>query len=206
MNMTLLTPHTIYPLLVVISGPSGVGKDSVIRRLQERNAPIHFVVNATSRPPRPGEVNGKDYWFVTEDEFQAMIAQDELLEYALVFDQYKGIPRKQIRDAMASGRDVILRVDVQGAQTIRAACPDAVMIFLVPESMESLATRMQHRSADTPEQIALRLKTAPEEIARLPEFDYVVTNGEGKLDRTVDIILAILLAEHCRTQPRKVSL
>jgi guanylate kinase len=198
--------HPVYPLLIVISGPSGVGKDSVIRRMQERNVPIHFVVNATSRPPRPNEADGKDYWFVTDAAFREMIARDELLEYAVVFDQYKGIPRKQIRDAMTSGKDVVLRVDVQGAETIRAKCPDAVLIFLVPESIDVLASRMEHRGADSQEQIALRLKTAPEEMARLSEFDYVVANGEGKLDRTVDIILAILLAEHSRTQPRRVTL
>jgi guanylate kinase len=196
----------VFPLLIVISGPSGSGKDAVIRRLQERNVPIHFVVNATSRPPRPGEVNGKDYWFYSADEFQAMLARDELLEHALVFDQYKGVPRRQIQEAMASGRDVVLRVDVQGAATIRAKCPEAVMIFLLPPSLEVLAARMQHRSADTPEQIALRLTTAPQEMARISEFDYAVMNAEGQLDRTADIILAILLAEHSRTHPRKAML
>jgi guanylate kinase len=204
--MPTIPDHPIHPLLIVISGPSGVGKDAVIRRMQERDVPIHFVVTATSRPPRAGEVNGKDYWFYSEEEFRGMIARDELLEYALVYEQFKGIPRKQIQDAFASGRDVVLRVDVQGAETIHAQCPDAVMIFLLPDSMESLASRVQHRGGDTPAQIALRLKTAPEDMSHLPKFDYVVANAEGKLDRTVDIILAILLAEHSRTQPRQVTL
>jgi guanylate kinase len=198
--------HSVQPLLIVISGPSGAGKDAVIRRMQERDIPIHFVVTATSRPPRPDEVNGKDYWFVSEPEFQSLIERDELLEYALVFDQYKGVPRKQIRDAMASGLDVVMRVDVQGAATIRSKCPEAVQIFLLPDSMDALASRIRRRSADTAEQIALRLQTAPAEISRIPEFDYVVSNAEGRLDRTVDTVLAILLAEHCRTHPRKAAL
>jgi guanylate kinase len=204
--MKELFHHPVQPLLVVISGPSGAGKDAVIRRMGERDIPIHFVVTATSRPPRPDEINGKDYWFVSEAEFRGMIERDELLEYAVVFNQYKGVPRKQIRDAMASGRDVVMRVDVQGAATIRSKCPEAVQIFLLPESLEALATRIQRRSADTQEQIALRLKSAPAEIARIPDFDYVVSNAEGKLDRTVDTILAILLAEHSRTHQRKATL
>src|SRR5512147_850326 len=107
------------PLLVVISGPSGVGKDAVLKSLQKRSLPLHFVVTMTSRPPRNGEVEGIDYFFVTQEKFKALIQQNEFLEYALVYDDYKGIPKSQIREAMASNRDVVLRVDVQGAQTLR---------------------------------------------------------------------------------------
>ena len=107
------------PLLIVISGPSGVGKDTVIQRMKERRLPFHFVVTATTRPPRAGEVHGRDYFFVTKDEFAAMIESDELLEYAYVYNDYKGIPKQQVREALASGQDVIMRVDVQGAAKIR---------------------------------------------------------------------------------------
>jgi guanylate kinase len=127
------------PLLVVISGPSGAGKDSVLHLLSERHLPFHFVVTATTRPKRPGEVDGVDYHFIDHDEFSKMIEQDELLEYALVYSDYKGIPKSQVRQALASGKDVVMRIDVQGAQTIRNLCPDAVLIFLSTPTAEESA-------------------------------------------------------------------
>jgi guanylate kinase len=194
------------PLLLVLSGTAGSGKDSVIRRMKERGVPFHFVVTATSRPPRPAEVDGKDYIFLSETEFQAMIAKDELLEHALVYGQHKGVPKQQIRAAMASGRDVVMRVDVQGAATIRRQCADAVLVFLTAGSEAELASRLAARSTDTPEQISLRVATAREEMGRVREFDYVVVNPNGRLDEAVDAILAILRAEHSRTSPRRAVL
>ena len=129
LNFDLLHPR---PLLVVISGCSGVGKDAVLNGLKERNQPFHFVVTATSREPRAGEVHGRDYFFVSREEFEKMIAGDELLEYANVYNQYKGIPKLQVRQALESGKDVIMRLDVQGAAKIRSLCPEAVLIFLTP--------------------------------------------------------------------------
>jgi guanylate kinase len=122
-------PHQ-EPLIIVISGPSGVGKDTVIQRMKERNLPLHFVVTAATRLPRPNEVNGRDYFFYSHDEFAEMIEKGELLEHAIVYNDYKGIPKDQVRDAISSGKDVIMRLDVQGAATIRRLCPDALMIFL----------------------------------------------------------------------------
>ncbi|MEN6408397.1 MAG: hypothetical protein ABFD44_01630 [Anaerolineaceae bacterium] len=133
------------PLLIVISGPSGVGKDALLQELRKRDLPLHFVVTATSRPPREGEVNGVDYWFVSVEEFERMIREDELLEHAVVYNQYKGIPKEQIRKAMESGKDVVLRIDVQGAATIRKLCPEALMIFLSTTTEEELKMRLINR-------------------------------------------------------------
>ncbi len=199
----LFTP-TFAPLLIVLSGTAGAGKDSVIRRMRERDVAFEFVVTATSRPPRPGEENGRDYVFLSAEEFQAMIRNDELLEHAVVYNQHKGIPKKPVLDALASGRDVLLRVDVQGAATIRREYPQAVTIFLSASSKEELTRRLLRRGADSPEQVALRLRTALEEMNRVPEFDYRVVNADGGLDEAVDAMIAILRAEHARATPRKV--
>jgi guanylate kinase len=193
-------------LLIVISGPAGVGKDAVVRRLKERGYPFHFVVTATDRPPRPGEIHGLHYFFVATAEFEKMIAQDELLEHAWVYGQHKGIPKQQVRQALASGKDVVMRLDVQGAATVRRLAPKAVLIFLVATSDEELEQRLRKRRGDSPEQLHERLAAARAEMERLAEFDYVVVNREGELDRAVDDVLAIIRAEHCRTKPRVVRL
>jgi len=199
-------PHTHQSLLIVISGPAGVGKDAVVRRLKERGYPFHFVVTATDRAPRPGEVHGRDYFFLATDEFEAMIANDELLEHAFVYGQHKGVPKQQVREAMASGKDVVMRLDVQGAATVRRLAPDSVLIFLVAGSDEELEQRLRKRRSDSPDQLRERIAAAREEMGRLPEFDYVVVNRDGELDRAVDDVLAIVRAEHCRVNPRVVKL
>lgn len=194
------------PLLVVISGPSGVGKDTVIQEMKARGLPFHFVVTATTRPPRPGEQHGVHYLFVSKEEFKAMIAADELIEYAEVYGDYKGVPKEQVRRALASGQDVVLRVDVQGAATIRRLCPQALLIYLTTESEGELAERLQNRRSETPEALQRRLDEARNEWKQLELFDYVVVNRQSHLQETVDTILAILRAEHHRVHPRKVSL
>jgi len=203
--------HSLYdfecqPLLIVISGPSGVGKDSLVQRLQERNCPFYFVVTATDRPPRPDEVEGEDYFFVSTEAFERMIAEDALIEYAVVYGQYKGVPKEQVRQAMASGQDVVMRLDVQGAATIREIAPEAVLIFLTASSEAELKERLRARGDDSPEQVERRIATAREEMKRLPEFDYVVMNRKGELDHAADQVLAIIKAEHCRVNQRKVTL
>jgi guanylate kinase len=195
-----------HPLLIVISGTPGAGKDSVVQCLKEREHPFHFVVTATDRPPRPGEVHGVDYFFLTTEEFTGLIEKGELLEHALVYGQHKGIPKQQVQQALASGKDVVMRIDVQGAATIRRLAPEAVLIFLTAASEEELERRLRKRGGDSPEQLAQRLDIARQEMARLPEFDYVVVNREGELDRAVDDVLTIVRAEHCRTHPRVVEL
>jgi len=195
-----------YPLLIVISGPSGAGKDRLIARMKELGYPFHFVVTATTRPQREGEVHGRDYFFVSTDEFAQMIEEDQLLEYAVVYGDYKGIPKEQVRQALASGKDVILRIDVQGAATIRRLIPEAVLIFVTAPSEEELIARLQARKTEPPDQLKLRIATSRQEMRRLPEFDYVVVNRTGELDKAVDQILAIITAEHCRVKPRIVRL
>jgi guanylate kinase len=198
-------PNT-QPLLIVISGPSGVGKDTVIQRMQERNLPIQFVVTATTRTPRPNEVHGKDYFFYSNDEFNKMIEKGELLEHALVYNDYKGIPRAQVRDALASGKDVIMRLDVQGAATIRKLCADALLIFLSPQDESEMVDRLQVRKTETPEALKLRIATARQEMTYLNSFDYLVINREFHLDETVDTIISIIVAEHHRVKQRVVTL
>jgi guanylate kinase len=195
-----------YPLLVVISGPSGVGKDTVARLLLEAPDTFYFVVTATTRPPRPGEVDGYDYFFVSHDDFARMIEEDELLEYAVVYNDYKGVPKQQIRDAMASDRDVIMRVDVQGAATIRKIVPNAIFIFLSAKSEEELIKRLRERKSETAEGLNLRIATARQEMKRVSEFDYCVVNAEGELQRTVQLILSIIDAEHHRIDQSPVEL
>ena len=194
------------PLLIVISGPSGVGKDTVIERMKRRNLPFHFVITATTRPPRPDERPGVDYFFLSKDEFAEMIEHGELLEYAIVYDDYKGIPKEQVRRALASGTDVVMRLDVQGAATVRKLSPDALLIFLATSSEEEMVRRLTSRMTETPEELKLRIATARQEMQRLVEFDYVVINADDHLDETVDTILAIIRAEHHRVRPRRVSL
>jgi guanylate kinase len=191
------------PLLIVISGPAGVGKDTVIERMKERQLPFHFVVTATTRPPRAGEVHGVDYFFLSSDEFAEMIEKDELLEYAIVYNDYKGIPKEQVRRALHSGKDVVMRIDVQGAATIREKFPESLLIFLTTSSEEELVNRLRARKSETPEGLNLRIAMARQELKRVYEFDYVVVNHDDRLDEAVDVIQSIITAEHHRTRPRK---
>lgn len=194
------------PLLIVLSGPSGVGKDTVLQRMKELQLPFHFVVTATSRPKRKGEIEGVDYFFVSADEFIAMIERDELLEHALVYDEHKGIPRQQVRDAFASGQDVIMRIDVQGAETICQLFPEALLIFLSTQNEEELIARLKARRTESEEKLQLRIETAREELHKVELFDYYVVNADDQLDATVDAILEIIASEHRRTNPRQVRL
>lgn len=193
------------PLLIVISGPSGVGKDAVLQRMKERDLPFHFVVTANTRPRRENEVQGVDYFFVSQEEFARMIDQGELLEYARVYDDYKGIPKQQVRQALASGKDVVMRLDVQGAATVHTLVPEAVLIFLTTRDEAEMVNRLKKRRTEKPEELALRISTARQELKRSSEFDYVVVNRDFLLDETVDTIQAIIKAEHHRIHHRKVS-
>lgn len=194
------------PLLIVISGPSGVGKDVAINCMKETGHCFHFVVTATSRPRRPDEVDGVDYFFISKDEFEEMIKKDELLEHAIVYGDYKGIPKQQVREALASGKDVMMRIDVQGAATIRRLAPEAVLIYLSAESEQALIQRLKQRKTDSEEQLKTRITTAREELKQLDIFDYVVINAEDKLDETCQKIVAIITAEKCRVQQREINL
>ncbi len=194
------------PLLIVISGPSGVGKDTILQQLKKRNVTFHFVVTVASRSARPGEVDGVDYNFVTETEFKRMIEDDELLEYARVYREHKGVPKDQVRQAFSSGKDVIMRLDVQGAARIRQLAPEAVLVFIVAGSEEELIRRLRARRTESPEAIDTRVATARQELQRIGEFDYCLVNPQGNVDAAVDGILAIISAEHARVQQRQVRL
>lgn len=203
-NKDPFNPLTRTPLLIVISGPSGVGKDSVINRMKERELPFHFVVTATTRPARSAETHGVDYFFLSFDEFAEMIEKDELIEYAIVYNDYKGIPKDQVRKALNSGKDVIMRIDVQGAATIREKYPEALLIFLTTSGEEEMINRLRLRKSETREGLNLRIAMARQEVKRIWDFDYVVINRDERLDEAVDVIQSIITAEHHRTHPRKV--
>ena len=206
MSALLFGRQPTNPLLIVISGPSGIGKDAVVGLLRRTNENTHFVITMTSRPPRKGEVDGKDYFFVTLESFETLIEQGELLEHAKVYSDYKGIPKSQVREALASGKDVIMRLDVQGAMTIRRLCPEAVLIFLTAETKEEWLHRLEARRSETPDELALRVSVAEEEYAQIGEFDYLVMNREDHLEETIADIQAIIHTEHLRTHQREVCL
>lgn len=194
------------PLLVVLSGPSGVGKDSALMRMRELGFPFHFVVTATDRPQRPGEIDGVDYHFVTTKQFETMIAEQELLEWARVYSDYKGIPKWDVRNALASGKDVMLRIDVQGAATVRKLAPEAVTIFMAPAGLDDLRQRLQWRRTDSPTQIEERLAKAEWEMKQVDQFDYAVINQAHQLDTAVGQIRSIIVAEKQRVRPRRVQI
>ena len=192
------------PLFIVISGLSGVGKDAVIEELLKRGIPLHKVVTATTRAPRSTERDGVDYHFLTHERFQEMIRNNEFIEWAMVYNDFKGVPRKQIRDAMASGLDVIMRVDVQGARKFRELFPEALLIFITPASEEDWRAMLLGRDTDTPDQIDRRITAAPSELDALPIFNYVVINKRCCLAETADKIIGIIDSEHMRNPHRKV--
>lgn len=193
------------PLLVVISGPSASGKGSVLNGLRGLGRPWHFVVTATTRPMRAGEVDGQDYIFLDVDNFLRMRERDELLESAQVYDRWYGVPRQQVRDPLIAGKDVILEIDVQGAATIRTLAPEALTIFVMPPSMNELRARMSDRGTETEEDMQRRLDEASVELSRMNEFDYRIVNRNGLLDEAVREVDAIIAAEKCRVNPRLVQ-
>ena len=192
------------PLLVVISGPSGIGKDSVLKEMKRRKLPLHFVVTATSREPRPEEVHGKDYFFFSREEFEERIRKGEFIEHARVYNDLKGIPRWQIEDALKSGKDVLLRLDVQGAETIRKLYPEALLIFLIPRSYDEWYERLVKRNTESPQDLQTRIEISLKEVEKIGIFDYLVINAENLLCQAVDDIVAIIRAEHLAVKHRKI--
>ena len=194
------------PLLVVVSGPSGVGKDAVLSELRKLDRPWHFAVTATTRPMRHGESDGVDYIFLEPDTFAKMRERDEFLECAEVYGRWYGVPRSQARDALRAGQDVFLKIDVQGAAAIREMAPEALLIFLIPPSLEELQQRLRGRMTESASELERRLRTAEAELAQVHHFDYRVVNPDGHLDRAAADIDAIIAAEKCRVAPRFVQL
>lgn len=193
-------------LLLVLSGLSGAGKDAVLSRLREAGYPLEFVVTVTTRARRPNERDGVHYHFVPENKFREMIDRHELLEWANVYGNRYGVPREPVKQALDKGKDVIVKVDVQGAASIKKILPQAVFIFLAPPSMEDLVLRLRQRRTESPSDVALRINTAEKELEQLPLFDYIVFNRQGEIDKAVADIEAILVAEKCRVTPRELAL
>ncbi|SVB66264.1 uncharacterized protein METZ01_LOCUS219118 [marine metagenome] len=193
------------PLLIVLSGPSGVGKDAALNALKLLDRPWYFVVTATTRPRRPGEQDGIDYIFLETAAFLEMKEQDELLESAQVYGNWYGVPRSQVSQGLKEGKDVILKVDVQGADTVRKLATEALFIFMVPGSFDELRDRLTQRMTERPSEIDLRLSIAWSELGRVAEYDYRVVNRDDQLEQVIAEIDAIITAEKCRVHPRKVD-
>ena len=194
------------PLLVVLSGPSGVGKDAALDKLKELDRPWQFVVTATTRPQRSGEQDGVDYIFLNNETFREMRDREQFLECAEVYGRWYGVPRSQVQDGFKAGKDVILKVDVQGAATVRKVAPGAVSVFMVPGNFDELKIRLSQRMTESSPEMELRLGVARQELQRVDEFDYRVVNNDGRLDQTIRDIDAIIAAEKCRVVPRRARL
>lgn len=192
------------PLLVVISGPSGVGKDSTLNRMKVMDRPWHFVITVTTRPKRDNERDGQDYTFVTLSQFEVMREQGDLLEYAQVYGHWYGVPKQQVLDALRRRDDVILKLDVQGAATVKKIIPTAVFIFLGPPTLQDLKSRLEERDTESDSSIDLRVHAAEGEMASMSIFDYYVVSRYGRLDDVVACIDSIVTAEKCRIPPREV--
>lgn len=183
-----------------------MGKDAVLHELKHREPERHYAVTATTRPPRPGEVEGAPYHFLSPSEFQALQDRGELLEWAEVYGHKYGVPASEVRKAAALRQDAVVKVDIQGAASIKRLIPQAILIFLAPASLEELAMRHAQRGTESAEELALRQQTARTEMQAMASFDYVVVNADGRLVEAVDTVQAILRAEKSRVHPRTFAL
>jgi guanylate kinase len=190
-------------LLVVISGPSGVGKGTVCKALREMMPELTYSISATTRSPREGEVDGVNYFFKSVQEFEKMIEEDELIEWAQYVGNYYGTPRRFVEETLAKGQDVVLEIEVQGAMQVKEKYPQGIFIFLVPPSFEELRQRIIHRGTESESVLNLRLEAASDELKQIDQYDYVVINDE--VDKACERIRAIVMAEHCRTDRLKIS-
>jgi len=194
------------PMLMVLSGPSGVGKDAVLSRIQELGYSQHIVVTATTRTMRPTEKDGVDYIFLDQGAFDKKVADNEFLEWAEVYGNCYGVPKDQVREAISSGQDVIIKADVQGAATIKKLNPYGVFVFLAPPSFQDLEKRLRVRKTEAQIDLERRLETARDELQQLPLFDYVVVNADGALDDAVAALESIIQAERWRYPRRTLEL
>ncbi len=192
-------------LLLILSGPSGAGKDALLIRMKELGVPFHYVVTSTTRPARTGEKNGVEYTFVSESGFQDMLQRGDLIESAKVYGYWYGVPKHEVKQALDQGKDVVLKIDVQGAATIRNLLPGAVLVFLTLPSLEEYERRLRQRKTESDTDLKVRLGKVNEELRSMLIFDYVVVNRQDELDAAVDQIKAIVTAEKCRINPRVVQ-
>jgi len=188
----------VKPLLIVLSGPSGVGKDAILTRMKESGYPAKFIVTLSTRTQRANEKNNVDYHFVSDKKFREMINNTELLEWANVYGNLYGVPREPVTRALDRGQDVVIKVDIQGAASIKKTLPQAITIFVIPPSMEDLKMRLKKRRTESSDELSLRMKTAEEEMKQLPQFDYTVVNKWGEIDLAVEEIKAIITTEKGR--------
>ncbi len=193
-------------LLIVLSGSSGAGKDAVLNRMKELSLPLYHGVTVTTRPQRPGEKDGIDYHFASEAQFREMMQRGELVEQAKVYGRWYGVPKREVKQALEEGKDAILRVDVQGAATIRRLVPEALLIFLASDSAGEYEERLRQRKTESDAELELRMGSVDEEMKSLPLFDYLVVNRRGELEAAVSDIMSIITAEKCRVTPRTAQL
>ncbi|MCH2528473.1 MAG: guanylate kinase [Dehalococcoidia bacterium] len=186
------------PLVVILTGPSGVGKDAALNELKKMDRPWHYVVTATTRPIRHNEIDGVDYIFMEESEFKLSLDQNEFLESANVYERWYGVPKSQVSEPLKNGLDVILKVDIQGAATIKSLIPQAISIFMIPGTLNDLENRLRTRMTESEEQLKLRLEVAKTELTKLNNFEYYIINEEDNLESTVRQIDTIITAEKQR--------
>lgn len=194
------------PRVFVVSGPSGVGKDAVIQSMREKLPEYHYAVTATTRSRRPGEIDGVHYHFMEREQFERLVEQGEFLEHAVVYGNLYGVPKQRVRSALASGQSVIIKVDVQGARTIRKIIPEAVLIFIAPPSMSELLHRLRDRKSDDLDVVIRRLNTATQELTAAWDFDYLIINETNRLNETVENIATVLHGESFRINQREITL
>jgi guanylate kinase len=195
------------PLLIVLSGPSGAGKDAVLTKMKEWGYSFHYVVTVTTRPKREGELDRVHYRFISDEQFQKMVKTKKFLEWAKVYGNYYGVPKDEVKKALGSGKDVIIKVDVQGAATIKRIIPESIFIFLVPPSMDELTERLKQRNNhQSLSDLKVRINKAQEEMESLSLFDYCVINHNNNIGLTASKIHAIISAEKCRVQPRVIKI
>lgn len=193
-------------LLVVLTGPSGVGKDALLDYLRDQKFPLTRVVTVTTRAPRDGEVHGRDYWFLSHAEFERWRDEGKLLEWANVYGTPYGTPVAGVRQALERGEVVLLKIDVQGAAQIKQKVPNAVFVYLGPESYDELRRRLGRRGTESERQYQVRLEQAHDELRQIPDFDYLVINRHGQLARAASQVEAIITAERLRVLPRLIQL
>jgi guanylate kinase len=198
--------HLSNPLVIVLSGPSGVGKDAILNRIKEKKYPYEFVTTVTTRLKRINEKHQVDYKFISVEKFQELRNNGGLLEYAQVYGNWYGVPKEPVKEALLKGKDTVIKVDVQGAATLKRMMPEALFIFISPPTLAELSKRLIQRCSETPSDLAARLKAASDEMQQMQQFDYVVCNQRNAIDLAVEQIQAIVTAEKCRVNPRKVSL
>lgn len=185
-------------LLVVVSGPSGTGKGTLCKELRRQVPELQYSISVTTRPPRPGEKDGVNYYYLSKEKFEEMLANDEFLEWAKVYDNYYGTPKKKVMEVLEKGEDILLEIDIQGALQIMKQFPQGVFIYIVPPSIEELERRIVNRGTDSAEVIKKRLSCVEEELSYMSEYDYIVVNDE--VEKAVEKLKAIIVAEKCRPE------